>query len=116
VIVSAESEACRPHPRVSVRIRRARVALLGCFISLALLGCGRKATVEDCEQIVKRIVELELKPVVPEQELGKEVRDAQQQFKDRALADCVGRRITDKSLRCVANAKSTTTIIDDCLD
>lgn len=130
----AELEACRPRPpcalpgqRVPPAIRGRFicprwfgpgmcVGLLGCLLSVASLGCGRKATVEDCEQIVKRIVELELKPVVPEQELGKEVRDAQQQFKDRALADCVGRRITDKSLRCVANAKSTATIIDDCLD
>ena len=80
----------------------------------ATLGCGRRATVEDCQQIVKRIVELELQSVVPQQELGTEVVQAQQTFKDRALSECVGRRITDESLACVASAKNTATIIDDC--
>ena len=86
----------------------------GALVASGALGCGRKATVDDCEQIVKRIVELELKSVVPEQELTTEVVQAQQTFKDRALSECVGRRITDKSLACVAAAKDTATIIDDC--
>jgi hypothetical protein len=83
-------------------------------LACGALGCGRKATVEDCEQIVKRIVELELKSVVPEQELTSEVVEAQKTFKERALTECVGRRITDKSLACVSTAKDTATIIDDC--
>jgi hypothetical protein len=83
-------------------------------LAVGLLGCGRKATVDDCEQIVKRIVELELKSVVPQQEMTSEVTQAQQTFKERALTECVGRRITDKSLACVAAAKDTATIIDDC--
>lgn len=83
-------------------------------LACGALGCGRRATVEDCEQIVKRIVELELQSVVPEHELTSEVVEAQKTFKDRALTECVGRRITDKSLTCVATAKNTTTIIDDC--
>jgi hypothetical protein len=95
-----------------------RTAWLGLFSAIAAgaLGCGRKATVDDCQQIVKRIVELELESVVPEQELSSEVREAQQTFRERALTDCVGRRISNKSLECVAKAKSTATIIDDCLD
>jgi hypothetical protein len=84
------------------------------WLACLVLGCGRKATVDDCQQIVKRIVELELKSVVTEQELGAEVTQAQQSFRDRALSDCVGRRITDKSLECVAKATDTATIIDDC--
>lgn len=91
---------------------------LGLWLALAVgaLGCGRKATVDDCQQIVKRIVELELESVVPEKELNSEVHEAQQTFRERALTDCVGRRISNKSLECVAKAKSTATIIDDCLD
>ena len=81
---------------------------------MAAPGCGRKATVDDCEQIVKRIVELELKSVVPQQEMTSEVTQAQQTFKERALTECVGRRITDKSLACVAAAKDSATIIDEC--
>ena len=83
-------------------------------VALCASGCGRKATVEDCQQIVKRIVELELQSVVPQQELSSEVVQAQQTFKERALSDCVGKRITDKSLACVAAAKDSKTIIDDC--
>lgn len=92
-----------------------RCSWLG-LVVLGALGCGRKATVEDCQQIVKRIVELELESVVSKQDLGSEVSQAQQTFKDRALSDCVGRRITDKSLACVAAAKNTATIIDDCFN
>lgn len=90
-----------------------------CWLGLVVvmvLGCGRKATVEDCQQIVKRIVELELESVVSKQDLGTEVSQAQQTFKDRALSDCVGRRITDSSLACVKTAKNTATIIDDCFN
>jgi len=79
-------------------------------------GCGRKATVEDCEQIVRRIAELELTGVVPNEELGSEVQQAQQTFRERALADCVGRRITERSLACVASAKTAAAVIDDCFD
>ena len=79
-------------------------------------GCGRKATVEDCEQIVRRIAELELTGVVPQEALSTEVADAQQRFRERALADCVGRRITQKSLACVASAKTAEAVIDDCFD
>jgi hypothetical protein len=90
---------------------------LACLaLASSALGCGRKATVEDCQEIVKRIVELELQTVVSQQELGSEVVQAQQTFKERALSDCVGRRITDKSLACVAAAKDTATIIDDCFN
>jgi hypothetical protein len=89
---------------------------LATLLALAALGCGRKATVEDCEQIVKRITELELESVVPEQELGAEVQQTQETFRQRALSDCVGKRISDKSLGCVATAKSSATIIDECLD
>jgi hypothetical protein len=91
-----------------------RALSLASGVALCASGCGRKATVDDCQQIVKRIVELELQSVVPQQELSSEVVQAQQTFKERALSDCVGKRITDKSLACVAAAKDSKTIIDDC--
>jgi N-acetylglutamate synthase-like GNAT family acetyltransferase len=90
--------------------------LLAVGACLAAAGCGRKATVEDCEQIVRRIAELELQGVVPKEELNTEVNQAQQNFRERALADCVGRRITQKSLACVATAKTAEAVIDDCFD
>jgi N-acetylglutamate synthase-like GNAT family acetyltransferase len=90
--------------------------MLLAFGASVAAGCGRKATVEDCEQIVRHIAELELEGVVPKEELGTEVEQAQQSFRERALADCVGRRITEKSLACVAAAKTPEAVIDDCFD
>jgi hypothetical protein len=90
--------------------------VVGPLLALFVLGCGREATVEDCQQIVKRIVELELESVVPEQDLSAEVQEAQQAFRERASANCVGRRITEKSLACVAAAKTAEAVIDDCFD
>lgn len=89
---------------------------IGVLLVALTLGCGREATVEDCQQIVKRIVELELESVVPEQELSAEVQQAQQAFRERASADCVGRRITEKALACVAAAKTAEAVIDECFD
>ncbi len=86
------------------------------LLLLCAAGCGRKATVEDCEQIVRRIAELELQGVVPKEELGSEIQEAQKTFREKALADCVGRRITEKSLTCLAAAKTTEAVIDDCFD
>jgi hypothetical protein len=88
----------------------------GALLAVLAVGCGREATVEDCQQIVKRIAELELGSVVSEQELSAEVQEAQAAFRERAAADCVGRRITEKSLACVAAAKTAEAVIDDCFD
>lgn len=92
-----------------------RALALG-LLAASVAACGRKATVEDCEQIVRRIAELELTGMVPQEELGSEVQQAQQSFRERALADCVGRRITERSLACVANAKTAAAVIDECFD
>src|SRR5688572_9194296 len=98
-----------------MRLLKGRAGLeakaLGGLLALLAVGCGREATVEDCQQIVKRIVELELESVVPEQDLSAEVQEAQQAFRERASADCVGRRITEKSLACVAAAKTAEAVI-----
>lgn len=96
--------------------RGARRALALSLLAAGVGACGRKATVEDCEQIVRRIAELELTGVVPQAELGSEVQQAQQSFRERTLADCVGRRITERSLACVASAKTAAAVIDDCFD
>ena len=103
----------------SAHARRARALPRGALVllvAMSSLGCGRKATVEDCEQIVRRIAELELQDVVPKEELNAEVKQAEQNFRERALADCVGRRITERSLACVAAAKTPEAVIDECFD
>jgi hypothetical protein len=98
-------------------LRRAARRALGLgLLAASVAACGRKATVDDCEQIVRRIAELELTGTVPQEELGSEVQQAQQSFRERTLADCVGRRITERSLACVTNAKTAAAVIDDCFD
>lgn len=84
--------------------------------ALLLGACGRKATVDDCEQIVRKIAELELQGVVPDAQLDAEVAETQEAFRERALADCVGRRISEDSLDCVASARTAEAVIDECLD
>lgn len=105
----------RVHGRVARKVGGAWPVLL-LMLALGASACGRKATVEDCERIVQRIAELELVDVVPKEELGAEVEEAQKSFRERALADCVGRRITEKSLACVGAARTTEAVIDDCFD
>lgn len=86
------------------------------WVALALVACGREATLDDCQRIVQRITELELKGVVPDQQLSSEISEAQEKFRQRALLECEGRRITEKSLACVERATSASAIIDECFD
>jgi hypothetical protein len=80
------------------------------------LGCGRRATHEDCELIVNRSVELELRDgresdprAIAEREA--EVRAAL----DGEIKSCeTDRRVTDKTMACVRSA-STTQELDKCL-
>jgi hypothetical protein len=87
---------------------RLSVGSLG-IIALAatVSGCGRKATTEDCDFIVDRYVEVELKalrvsdPKVIEQrkaDMRKDLRDE--------LKTCPGKRVTDSMLACVKAAES----------
>ena len=110
------SRQASPRGALSLAALAPRSGVLVALLALGATGCGRKATVEDCEQIVRRIAELELRDVVPKEELGSEVQDAQQRFRERALVDCVGRRITEKSLACVNTAKTPEAVIDECFD
>jgi hypothetical protein len=112
-------------PLPSPLVARARpIALVpGLACGLALLaavqlgGCGHPATSSECEQIVDKIVELELK--------AQNVKDAQaieqRKTETRAargkelLAQCQGRKVTDAAMRCVRGAQSYDEIDNVCL-
>jgi hypothetical protein len=79
-------------------------------------GCGREATAEDCDRIVKRITELELGGTVRSEDLGSEIAQAQRSLHDQALARCVGKRITQSALDCVATATTADQIVNQCFD
>ncbi|HTM44891.1 MAG TPA: hypothetical protein VL137_08050 [Polyangiaceae bacterium] len=94
--------------------------LLPCSVclSLSLLGCGRPATVQDCEQIVARITELELKhaSVTDPAVVAEEVNKNKQLFHDRAMAQCVGRRVTKSFLHCIDSAQTADQLLGECLE
>ncbi len=82
-----------------------------------LAGCGQPATAEQCEEIVERIARLELAArKVPPQELEAEVKATKAKVASEALMrDCVGKRITESTLRCIREASQSETIFDQCL-
>ena len=86
------------------------------LISLATTGCGRKATPEDCQLIVDRNVELELRAMnVVDLEIVKRKQQEIRSTLEPALRDCVGRRISDSVIRCVQTAESVKSV-EQCLN
>ena len=108
---------------MSRKIRDLRVAgswgrVIGAVIVVVgLAGCGRPATRGDCEAILDKSAEIELKAqnVTDPAEVKKRMDAARSAQGETLLAKCVGRRITDKALTCVRGA-STADQVDRCLD
>ena len=88
------------------------------LVALVATGCGRPATISDCEEIVARIAELELRgaPATDPSSIAKEVADTKQAFQAKAKQECVGKRITDRALKCVRTAKTAEEIVRECLN
>jgi hypothetical protein len=84
------------------------------LLPLALAGCGRRATVSDCDLIFNRYVEVQLRAVhvTDPVEITKREQAMRAEMKDD-LKQCPGKRITDSMLRCVQNAQ-TNDEIDKC--
>jgi hypothetical protein len=84
----------------------------------AATGCGRPATIADCEEIVARIAELELRgaKAADPSAIAKEVADTKVAFQAKAKQECVGKRITQRALDCVRNAKTAQEIVRECLN
>ncbi len=85
-------------------------------LALALLaGCGHKASEADCSFILDRNVEVQMKamhnsdPVM----IDKRKREIEAELKPQ-LQGCIGKRITDGMLACVARAQ-TAEAIDACM-
>ncbi len=93
------------------------LSLLFGLSSWLLGGCGHPATPSECEEIVDKIVELELQ--------AQNIKDAktieQRKTETRAArgkeltAQCQGRKVTDAAMRCVRGAKSYDEIDNVCL-
>lgn len=89
-----------------------------CIVGLGLVACGRPATLSECNEIVTRVATLEYKAALPpDAKLDPErVETIRARVHDAMMRSCVGRRITDKAMRCVRNAKTATEIREECFD
>jgi hypothetical protein len=99
-------------------VSRSLLALAGvAFLS----ACGHPASEAECQTIVERIVELELKaqritdPAEIAKRRGESLGAAGDGGKPEVLNGCVGRHITDRALDCVRNAETASEITDRCL-
>ena len=85
------------------------------FGSLFLVACGRKATREDCDLVVDRNVELQLKALgVSDPAVVSKRRDEMKASMKDDIDKCVGKRVTDGMMSCVKSA-DTPEKIDKCL-
>jgi hypothetical protein len=76
-------------------------------LTFALTACGRKATEADCELIIDRNVEVQMRAMHIDDAptITKKQDELRAQMKDD-LKDCEGRRVTDKMMGCVKNAQT----------
>jgi hypothetical protein len=112
---------CRPPGgrRSSPRQRSRGTAfwLAGGLAAVTLaLGCGRRATHEDCELIVNRSVELQMRDSRESDARTIAEREAEVRAElDGEIKSCErDRRVTEKTMACVRSA-STTQELDKCL-
>jgi hypothetical protein len=111
------------------RVRRARrvrlapvlstltaIGIIGAAATLA--GCGRRATQLDCQLIVDKSVELQLRQAEGGSETSPDAIQKREEQVRGELQDeiksCEGRRVTDQTMACVHAAK-TTEELDACL-
>jgi hypothetical protein len=86
--------------------------------ALLVVGCGRPATQAECDEIIGRIAELEIREAAPAapDEVKKQVAETKQAFAAKSKHECVGRRITSRAIGCVRSAKSAEEIVHVCLN
>jgi hypothetical protein len=91
------------------------IVAFGVASGVTLLGCGRSATREDCEAVVDKNVELQLKAlgVTDPAIVAKRREEMRASMKDD-IDKCVGKRVTDSMMACVKSAE-TAEKIDKCL-
>jgi hypothetical protein len=84
------------------------------WLTILASACGRPATEQECDEIVTRITELELKARGMAGNAADEVQGTKDALRKTTLRDCVGRRISEKALACVRAATSAEQIVREC--
>jgi hypothetical protein len=98
-----------------------RTLIVGAVALLAAGGCGHPASEEECQTIVERIIELELKaqnvtdPAEVSKRKGESFGVGDAGASGEVLKGCVGKHITDRAIACVREATSASEITDRCL-
>jgi len=101
------------HEGLVIRASKAVPGVL--LVSMGLLaGCGRPATLDECNEIVSRITQLELQARGSAGQSAEMVKDTIEALKKTTLDECVGRRIDDQAMTCVRKAQNTQEIVEEC--
>lgn len=83
--------------------------------TIALTGCGRPATEDECLEILRRTAELEMEGRLGDKALIEaEVQSIEENMRSQMMKKCVGKRITEKALACVRSAKTSEELAEDC--
>lgn len=83
------------------------------FLAATLLGaCGRPATEADCQLVLDKLVEVELKAAktTDPDSVAKKQASLRESMKNE-LKDCVGRKVSDRMLGCVREAQATADVL-----
>jgi hypothetical protein len=86
-------------------------------VALGLAACGRPATADECNAIIAKSAELELRAqnVTDPAIIAQRIEAVKAARGEELLRHCVGKRITDRALACVARAASPKEV-DECLE
>jgi type IV pilus biogenesis protein CpaD/CtpE len=97
-------------------VRAVPVRLVVLALACALLaGCGRRATSNDCQLIVDKSVELQMKQMSLTDPSAIQKREQLVRSElDEQMKSCEGRRVTDRMMACVRTASSSEEI-ESCL-
>jgi D-alanyl-D-alanine dipeptidase len=87
------------------------------FGVLLVTACGRPATERECNEIVTRVATLEYQTAQKNAVVDPaSIETIRARVKGAMLKNCVGKRITEKALRCVREAKTAKEVQEVCFD
>ena len=101
-------------PPLLARARSFAAALLGAVVATS---CGEPATVQQCEEIVERIARLEIEQRrVQPADVDSEIEETKRALRETTMKDCVGKRVTQKAMTCVREARTSKQIVEQCFE
>jgi uncharacterized protein YicC (UPF0701 family) len=90
-------------------------ALFAFGLGSVVLGCGRPATEEDCNKVVEKNVEVQMRKmnITDPTAVGREKERIRASLQPQ-IKQCIGRRVTESIMRCVDRAE-TPEELDRCM-